>query len=218
MKIVLLGPPGAGKGTQARFICEQFKIPFISTGHILREAIHSGSELGNNVKDLIARGQLVSDQIVIGIIKSRIVEPDCKNGFLLDGFPRNIHQADALYELGVKIDYVIQIDLDDKTIIERISGRRVHIPSGRTYHVIYEPPKVAGYDDVTGEPLVQREDDKEETVRNRLLIYRDQTKPLITYYTTLPYEKFHHVPVFMTVNGLENPATIKYRILKMMKK
>ncbi len=182
MRIILLGAPGAGKGTQAQFIMEKFGIPQISTGDMLRAAIKAGTELGKQAKSVIDAGQLVSDEIILGLIKERIAQDDCEKGFLLDGFPRTIPQADGLKEMGIDVDYVIEFDVADDVIVERMAGRRAHIASGRTYHVVYNPPKVEGKDDVTGEELVIREDDKEETVRARLGVYHDQTAPLIEYY------------------------------------
>ncbi|HIF9142556.1 TPA: adenylate kinase [Photobacterium damselae] len=182
MRIILLGAPGAGKGTQAQFIMEKFGIPQISTGDMLRAAIKAGTELGKQAKSVIDAGQLVSDDIILGLVKERIAEDDCAKGFLLDGFPRTIPQADGLNEIGVDVDYVIEFDVSDDVIVERMAGRRAHLPSGRTYHVVFNPPKVEGKDDVTGEDLVVRDDDKEETVRARLGVYHEQTAPLIEYY------------------------------------
>ena len=183
MKIILLGAPGAGKGTQAQFIMQKFGIPQISTGDMFRAAIKEGTELGKQAKALMDEGKLVPDELTVALVKDRIAQPDCANGFLLDGFPRTIPQADALKESGVKIDLVLEFDVADEVIVERMSGRRVHQPSGRTYHVVYNPPKVEGKDDVTGEDLIIRPDDKTETVLERLSIYHKQTKPLIAYYT-----------------------------------
>ncbi|WP_237465080.1 adenylate kinase [Vibrio stylophorae] len=182
MRIILLGAPGAGKGTQAQFIMDKYGIPQISTGDMLRAAIKAGTELGLKAKAVIDAGQLVSDDIILGLVKERIAQEDCAKGFLLDGFPRTLPQADGLKEIGVDIDYVLEFDVADAVIVERMAGRRAHLPSGRTYHVVYNPPKVEGKDDVTGEDLVVRDDDKEETVRARLGVYHDQTKPLIAYY------------------------------------
>ncbi|MCG3747826.1 adenylate kinase [Vibrio cincinnatiensis] len=182
MRIILLGAPGAGKGTQAQFIMEKYGIPQISTGDMLRAAIKAGTELGQQAKSVIDAGQLVSDEIILGLIKERIAQPDCENGFLLDGFPRTIPQADGLKAMGIAVDYVIEFDVADDVIVERMAGRRAHLASGRTYHVVYNPPKVAGKDDITGEDLVVRDDDKEETVRARLGVYHEQTAPLIEYY------------------------------------
>ncbi|MGB5805325.1 MAG: adenylate kinase [Vibrio anguillarum] len=182
MRIILLGAPGAGKGTQAQFIMEKYGIPQISTGDMLRAAIKAGTELGKKAKSVIDSGQLVSDEIILGLIKERITQADCEKGFLLDGFPRTIPQADGLKAMGINVDYVIEFDVADDVIVERMAGRRAHLASGRTYHAIYNPPKVEGKDDVTGEDLVVRDDDKEETVRARLGVYHEQTAPLITYY------------------------------------
>ena len=185
MRIILLGPPGAGKGTQAQFICEKYNIPQISTGDMLRAAVKAETAMGLQVKEVMAAGGLVSDEIIIGIVKERIEEADCARGFLFDGFPRTIPQAEALSAAGVVIDKVLEIAVDDEDIVDRMSGRRVHAASGRVYHIKYNPPKKEGMDDVTGEPLVQREDDKEETVRTRLDVYHQQTKPLVGYYQGL---------------------------------
>ncbi|NUY55494.1 adenylate kinase [Salinivibrio sp. MA351] len=182
MRIILLGAPGAGKGTQAQFIMEKYGIPQISTGDMLRAAIKAGTELGLKAKAVIDAGELVSDDIILGLVKERISQDDCANGFLLDGFPRTIPQADGLKEIGIAIDYVLEFDVPDDVIVERMSGRRAHLASGRTYHLVYNPPKEEGKDDVTGEPLVVRDDDKEETVRARLNVYHNQTAPLIAYY------------------------------------
>lgn len=183
MRIILLGAPGAGKGTQAQFIMDKYGIPQISTGDMLRAAIKAGTEMGKQAKSVIDAGQLVSDEIILGLVKERIAQEDCAKGFLLDGFPRTIPQADGLKENGVSIDYVLEFDVADEVIVERMSGRRAHLPSGRTYHVTFNPSKLEGQDDVTGEPLVIREDDKPETVLARLGVYHEQTAPLIAYYT-----------------------------------
>ncbi|AAP95722.1 adenylate kinase [[Haemophilus] ducreyi] len=182
MKVILLGAPGAGKGTQAQFIMHKFGIPQISTGDMFRAAIKEGTELGKQAKALMDQGKLVPDDLTVALVKDRIAQPDCAHGFLLDGFPRTIPQADALKDAGVKIDLVLEFDVADEVIVERMSGRRVHQPSGRTYHIIYNPPKVAGQDDITGEELITRADDKAETVLERLAVYHQQTKPLIAYY------------------------------------
>ncbi len=182
MRAILLGGPGSGKGTQARFITEKFGIPQISTGDMLRAAVSEGTHLGREAKKVMDAGQLVSDQIILGLIKERIVFDDCKNGFLLDGFPRTIAQADSLAEMGINIDHVIEIAVDDEEIVRRLSGRRIHLSSGRTYHIEFNPPRRDNLDDETDEPLVQRKDDNEETVRNRLAVYHGQTKPLVGYY------------------------------------
>lgn len=182
MRLILLGPPGAGKGTQARYICDACAIPQISTGDMLRSAVKAGSPLGLSAKKVMDSGGLVSDGIIIGLVRDRLREPDCRNGYLFDGFPRTIPQADALREAGVALDYVLEIDVPDAVIIERMSGRRCHVASGRTYHVRYNPPRVPDRDDLTGEALILRDDDREETVSKRLAVYHDQTKPLIAYY------------------------------------
>ena len=199
MQIILLGGPGAGKGTQANFIKEKYNIPQISTGDMLRAHVKAGTELGKAAKKIMDEGGLVSDDIIMGMVKERIKEDDCKNGYLFDGFPRTIPQAEAMKEAGIEIDAVVEIDVPDEEIIKRMSGRRVHLPSGRTYHVIFNPPKVEGKDDVTGEDLIQRDDDKEETVKERLRVYHDQTEPLIDFYSkeaeagTLKYVKVNGV-------------------------
>ncbi len=182
MRIILLGGPGAGKGTQANFIKERYNIPQISTGDMLRAHVKAGTELGKAAKKIMDEGGLVSDDIIMGMVKERIKDDDCKNGYLFDGFPRTIPQAEAMKEAGIDIDAVVEIDVPDEEIIKRMSGRRVHLPSGRTYHIIFNPPKEEGKDDVTGEPLIQRDDDKEETVRERLRVYHEQTEPLIDFY------------------------------------
>jgi len=184
MRLILLGAPGAGKGTQAQFICEKFAIPQISTGDMLRAAVKAGTELGIAAKKIMDSGGLVSDDIIIGLVKDRLTQPDCSKGYLFDGFPRTIPQAQAMKDAGVPIDYVLEIDVPFDAIIDRMSGRRVHPASGRTYHIKFNPPKVAGKDDVTGEDLIQRDDDKEETVRKRLQVYNDQTRPLVDYYSS----------------------------------
>lgn len=182
MRIILLGAPGAGKGTQAQFLMAKFGIPQISTGDMLRAAIKAGTELGKKAKEVMDAGQLVSDELIIGLVKERIAQEDCKDGFLLDGFPRTIPQADAMKSNGIAVDHVIEFDVPDEVIVERMGGRRVHAGSGRVYHVVYNPPKVEGVDDETGEPLTIRPDDEEATVRKRLGIYHEQTKPLVEYY------------------------------------
>ena len=202
MRLILLGPPGAGKGTQAAFIREAYGIPQISTGDMLRAAVKAGSPLGLAAKQVIDSGVLVSDDIIIGLVKERLGESDCAQGYLFDGFPRTIPQADALKNAGVPLDYVIEIDVPDAAIIERMSGRRTHVASGRTYHIKFNPPKVTGRDDVTGDSLVQREDDTEETVRNRLAVYHAQTEPLITYYQQWEASGDAKAPRYRKVNGI----------------
>lgn len=182
MNIILLGAPGAGKGTQAQFLTKKYSIPQISTGDMLRAAIKAGTDMGKMAKEFMDAGKLVTDEIIIGLVKDRIAEDDCKNGFLLDGFPRTLAQADAVTNAGIKLDAIIEIDVKDEEIVKRMSGRRAHLDSGRTYHIIYNPPKIEGKDDVTGEDLVQRADDKEEVVLDRLKVYHEQTQPLISYY------------------------------------
>jgi len=193
MRLILLGPPGAGKGTQAQFIREKFGIPQISTGDMLRAAVKAGTPLGVAAKKVMDAGQLVSDDIIIGLVKERLKEPDCRRGYLFDGFPRTIPQAEAMMTANVALDFVLEIDVPDEEIITRMSGRRVHPASGRTYHVKFNPPKAEGKDDVTGEPLVQRDDDKEATVRNRLEVYRKQTRPLVDYYSKLAGVKYRKI-------------------------
>lgn len=213
MRVILLGAPGAGKGTQAQFIKEEFGIPQISTGDMLRAAIKAGTELGKKAKSVIDAGQLVSDDIIIGLVKERLQDADCEKGALFDGFPRTIPQADALQEAGVNIDYVVEIDVDDEEIVQRLSGRRVHPASGRIYHVTYNPPKVEGKDDETGEELVQREDDTEATVRNRLKVYHEQTAPLIDYYNGAKMQTLTTPPKYIKVNGIGDLNEIKQILL-----
>ena len=202
MRLILLGPPGAGKGTQAALICDAFGIPQISTGDMLRAAIKSGTPMGVAAKEVMDRGSLVSDDIVIGLVNDRLRAADCRRGYLLDGVPRTLKQAEALRNARIDVDYVIEIDVPDAAIVERMSGRRVHIGSGRTYHVKYNPPNVAGRDDVTGDPLTQREDDREETVRKRLAIYHAQTEPLIAYYERWEQTGDRLAPRYRRVNGV----------------
>ncbi|NYS59932.1 adenylate kinase [Vreelandella salicampi] len=202
MRLILLGAPGAGKGTQAQFICEQYNIPQISTGDMLRAAIKEGSELGLKVKEIMNTGGLVSDDIIIDLVKERIGQPDCDNGFLFDGFPRTIPQADAMKEAGVKLDHVLEIAVPDEEIVNRLAGRRVHPASGRVYHVEHNPPKEVGKDDVTGEPLIQRDDDQESTVRNRLAVYHEQTAPLVDYYQQWAKEDPDAAPKYHRVEGV----------------
>ncbi len=213
MRIILLGAPGAGKGTQATFIKEHFNIPQISTGDMLRAAVKAGTQLGLEAKGYMDSGGLVPDAVIIGLVKERIKEADCTNGFLFDGFPRTIPQADAMKDAGVMIDYVVEIDVPDTAIIERMSGRRSHPASGRTYHVKFNPPKMAGKDDVTGEDLVQRDDDKEETVKKRLEVYHSQTKPLVDYYANWAKSGAAGAPKHVKINGLGDMSIIRDKIL-----
>jgi adenylate kinases len=201
MRMILLGGPGAGKGTQAAFICEKFGIPQISTGNMLRTHVKNGTALGKAAEKIIDSGALISDDIIVGMVKERIREADCVNGFLFDGFPRTIPQADAMKAAGVDIDYIVEIAVEDAEIIERMSGRRVHLASGRTYHVKFNPPKVAGKDDVTGEDLIQREDDNEETVKKRIAIYRAQTEPLVKYYADWAASGDPNAPRYVKIRG-----------------
>ena len=209
MRLILLGAPGAGKGTQATFIKEKFNIPQISTGDMLRAAVKAGTPLGLAAKQVMDAGGLVSDDIIIGLVKDRLKEPDCANGYLFDGFPRTIPQADAMKDAGVAIDYVLEIDVPDAAIIERMSGRRVHPASGRTYHVKFNPPKVEGKDDATGEELVQRPDDTEETVKKRLTVYHEQTKVLVGYYTKWAQSGQPGAPKYRKIEGVGPVDTIR---------
>jgi adenylate kinase len=209
MRLILIGPPGAGKGTQAAFIRAAYGIPQISTGDMLRAAVDAGTSLGLAAKQVIDRGVLVSDDIIIGLVKDRLREPDCAQGYLFDGFPRTIPQADALKDAGVVLDYVIEIDVPDAAIVERMSGRRVHVGSGRTYHVKFNPPRITGRDDVTGEPLIQRADDSEQTVRKRLAIYHAQTEPLVTYYAQWEARGDPKAPRYRKVNGLGTVEAVR---------
>lgn len=213
MRVILLGPPGAGKGTQAAFISERFGIPQISTGDMLRAAVKEGTPLGVEAKKVMDAGGLVSDGIIIGLVKERIAQPDCANGFLFDGFPRTIAQADALKAEDIRIDAVVELRVDDEEIVKRMSGRRVHPGSGRVYHVTYNPPKVEGQDDVTGEPLVQRDDDHEDTVRKRLDVYHLQTKPLVEYYSSWAESGDAAAPRYVVVEGRGAVSEIRDRII-----
>ncbi len=213
MRMILLGAPGAGKGTQATFICKKFGIPQISTGDMLRAAVKAGTELGLAAKKVMDSGGLVSDDIIIGLVKERITQPDCAGGFLFDGFPRTIVQADALKAAGVKLDLVLEIDVPDEAIIERMSGRRVHVASGRSYHVTFNPPKVEGKDDVTGEDLIQRIDDAEETVKNRLSVYQNQTRPLVAYYSQWAANGDAGAPRYRKISGTGSVEDITARAL-----
>jgi adenylate kinase len=214
MKLILLGAPGAGKGTQATFIKEKFSIPQISTGDMLRAAVKAGTPLGIAAKQVMDAGGLISDEIIINLVKERIKEADCANGFLFDGFPRTIPQAQAMKDAGVEIDYVVEIDVKDDEIIKRMSGRRAHLASGRTYHVIFNPPKVTGKDDVTGEDLVQRPDDAEETVIKRLNVYHEQTKPLVQYYTAWATSGEPKAPKVVHVPGVGNVENIRDQVFR----
>ena len=213
MRLILLGAPGAGKGTQATFICQRFGIPQISTGDMLRAAVKAGTPLGVAAKKVMDSGGLVSDDIIIGLVKERLAQPDCAGGFLFDGFPRTIPQADAMKDAGVKLDVVLEIDVPDGAIIERMSGRRAHLPSGRTYHVKFNPPKVAGIDDVSGEPLIQRDDDKEETVRKRLQVYQSQTRPLVDYYSHWSASGEPGAPRYARISGTGTVDEITARVM-----
>lgn len=213
MRVILLGGPGAGKGTQAGFIKEHFGIPQISTGDMLRAHVKAGTELGVAAKKIMDQGGLISDDIIMGMVKARIQDPDCATGYLFDGFPRTLVQADALKAAGVPVDAVVEIAVDDEEIIRRMSGRRVHLASGRTYHVMFNPPKVAGVDDVTGESLIQRDDDQEETVRARLGIYHDQTEPLIQYYSQWAKQGGAGAPKYIKVNGIGGVQDIRDQII-----
>ena len=213
MKLILLGGPGAGKGTQAAFITEKYGIPQISTGDMLRQAVKAGSPMGLAAKKVMDSGGLVSDDIILGLIAERLKQPDCAKGFLFDGFPRTIPQAEALRANGVELDYVLEIDVSDAEIIKRMSGRRVHPGSGRTYHVAFNPPKVEGKDDVTGEPLIQRDDDKEATVKQRLAVYHSQTQPLIEYYSKWSRSGAKDAPKHRRVSGIGSLEAIKNAVL-----
>ena len=202
MRLILLGPPGAGKGTQARFICEKFGIPQISTGDMLRAAIKAGTPLGQEAKKVIDQGRLVSDEIIVNFVRERLLLDDCRAGYLFDGFPRTIPQAEAIRSAGVPLDYVLQIDVPDAEIVERMSGRRVHLASGRTYHVTFNPPRVEGRDDITGEPLIQRDDDSRETVLKRLEVYHAQTQPLLAFYTEWAASGDAAAPKVRTISGV----------------
>jgi adenylate kinase len=212
MRLILLGGPGAGKGTQANYIKENYQIPQISTGDMLRAALKAGTELGLKAKEYMDSGGLVPDDVIIGLVKERIKEADCEKGFLFDGFPRTIPQADAMKDAGVAIDAVVDINVPDDEIIKRMSGRRAHLASGRTYHIIYNPPKEEGQDDVTGEPLVQRDDDKEDTVRKRLEVYHDQTEPLIDYYKSWQSSGESGAPQYVRIEGVGKVDEIRGQV------
>ncbi|MGB0128092.1 MAG: adenylate kinase [Rhodocyclaceae bacterium] len=217
MRLVLLGPPGAGKGTQAAFIKDKFSIPQISTGDMLRAAVRAGTPLGQEAKRIMDSGGLVRDDIIIGLVKDRLAEPECQNGYMFDGFPRTIPQADAMKDSGVAIDFVLEIDVPDEEIVVRMSGRRVHPASGRSYHIKFNPPQVAGKDDVTGEDLVQRDDDLEETVRKRLAVYHAQTKALVDYYGKLAASGVPGAPQYRKINGLGAVEEIRDRAFDALK-
>lgn len=218
MRLVLLGCPGVGKGTQAKFIKERYQIAQISTGDMLRSAVNAGTPLGLQVKQIMDEGRLVSDDIMIALVKARVQEADCANGFLLDGFPRTIPQAEALHENHVHLDYVVEITVPDAELIKRLSGRRVHSPSGRVYHLEHNPPEVPGKDDLTGEPLEQRPDDHEDTVRKRLAVYHQQTEPLVNYYINQAKEEPDHSPTHIRIDGIGTVEEVKERIFKALSK
>lgn len=217
MRLILLGGPGAGKGTQATFITEKYNIPQISTGDMLRAAAKAGTPLGLQAKKIMDSGSLVSDAIMVGLIKDRLQQEDCINGYLLDGFPRTIPQADALIQYGIVVDCVVEINVDDAEIVRRMSGRRAHLASGRTYHIEYNPPRTEGIDDVSGEPLVQREDDQEDTVKRRLKVYHQQTEPLINYYLNLANNAQPNAPAYVKIDGVDSVDSIKEQILRALK-
>jgi adenylate kinase len=217
MRLILLGPPGAGKGTQAAFVTEAFSIPQISTGDMLRAAVKAGTPLGIQAKKIMDSGQLVSDEIIIGLVKDRLKQSDCQQGYLFDGFPRTIPQADALKDANIRLDFVVEIEVPESDIIERMSGRRVHPASGRSYHLRFNPPKRPGVDDVTGEPLVQRDDDREETVRHRLAVYQNQTCPLVSYYAKWA-EADAAAPRYRKISGVGSVEEIKGRLFEALKK
>jgi adenylate kinases len=215
MRLILLGPPGAGKGTQAAFLTKHYGIPQISTGDMLRAAVKAGTPLGQEAKKIMDAGGLVSDDIIIGLVRDRLTQPDCEKGYLFDGFPRTIPQADALKDAGIKLDFVVEIDVPEADIVERMSGRRVHPASGRTYHVRFNPPKKEGIDDVTGEPLVQRDDDREETVRRRLAVYREQTRPLVDYYARWAKQD-PGAPRYRKISGVGTVEEIQQRLREVL--
>lgn len=217
MRVILLGAPGAGKGTQAQYICKEFGIPQISTGDMLRAAVKAETPLGLAAKEVMDAGRLVSDDIIIGLVKERLEQPDCSNGCLFDGFPRTIPQAEALRDSGVDIDHVVEVAVDDEEIIERMAGRRVHLASGRTYHIIYNPPKKDGFDDETGEPLIQRDDDQESVVRDRLSVYHEQTEPLIHFYTSWVKTDPAGAPSMNRIQGVGQVEEIRDEIFNALK-
>lgn len=213
MKIILLGPPGAGKGTQANLIKETFKIPQISTGDMLRAAVKAGTELGKQAKKVMDAGDLVSDELILGLVRERIQQPDCAAGYMFDGFPRTLAQADGMKAAGIGVEYVVELQVPDEEIVRRMGGRRVHPGSGRTYHILFNPPKVAGKDDVTGEPLIQRDDDAEETVRKRLQVYHSQTAPLIKYYGDWAATGDRRAPKHVRIDGSGDVSRITKQVL-----
>ena len=217
MRVILLGAPGAGKGTQAQYICKEFGIPQISTGDMLRAAVKAETPLGLAAKEVMDAGRLVSDDIIIGLVKERLEQPDCANGCLFDGFPRTIPQAEALRDSGVNIDHVVEVAVDDEEIIERMAGRRVHLASGRTYHIIYNPPKKDGFDDETGDPLIQRNDDQESVVRDRLSVYHEQTEPLIHFYSSWAKTDPTGAPTMNRIQGVGQVEEIRDEIVKVLK-
>lgn len=216
MRIILLGPPGAGKGTQAQLISKEFGIPQVSTGDMLRAAIKAGTELGKQAKSVMDKGQLVSDELIINLVKERIAQPDCANGCIFDGFPRTIAQAEALSAANVNIDFVVEISVPDDEIVKRLSGRRSHPASGRVYHVVYNPPKVEGLDDETGEPLIQRDDDKEETIKDRLKVYHSQTAALVAHYQTVA-QSGENAPTYHQFDGTKDINAVKEDIFMVLK-
>ncbi len=213
MRLILLGPPGAGKGTQAAFIKAYFDIPQISTGDMLRAAVKSGTSLGKQAKQVMDAGELVSDNLILALVEERVQQPDCANGYLMDGFPRTIAQAEGMKQSGIDIDCVVELKADDAEIIRRMSGRRVHADSGRTYHVDFNPPQKEGRDDVTGEPLIQRDDDKEETVRKRLAVYHEQTEPLVSYYKKWRETKAADAPHYIEIDGMQSVDEVKQDVI-----
>jgi adenylate kinase len=217
MRVILLGAPGAGKGTQAQYICKEFGIPQISTGDMLRAAVKAETPLGLAAKEVMDAGRLVSADIIIGLVKERLEQPDCANGCLFDGFPRTIPQAEALRDSGVNIDHVVEVAVDDEEIIERMAGRRVHLASGRTYHIIYNPPKKDGFDDETGDPLIQRDDDQESVVRDRLSVYHEQTEPLIHFYSSWVKTDPEGAPTMNRIQGVGQVEEIRDEIFKVLK-
>jgi len=214
MRVVLLGPPGAGKGTQASFICARYSIPQVSTGDMLRAAVKAGTPLGLAAKRAMDSGQLVSDDIIVGLVGERMQQPDCAQGFLLDGFPRTIAQSEAMRASGIGVDVLLEIEVPDADIVERMSGRRLHLASGRTYHVRFNPPKVAGRDDQTGDPLIQREDDREDVVRNRLQVYHNQTKAVVDYFREWGRSGTAGAPVYRKVDGVGSVDAVRQRVLE----